>query len=94
MVRALTGAGCRARDAAERWIVLGAARDNMIGPREIEATARAYNTQAVIIPDVAHNSMLEQGWQTVAERILVWLDELEAVNTSVPVTELVDAGVD
>jgi pimeloyl-ACP methyl ester carboxylesterase len=27
-------------------LVLGAARDNMIGPREIEATARAYNTQA------------------------------------------------
>jgi alpha-beta hydrolase superfamily lysophospholipase len=55
-------------------LVLGAARDNMIAPREIEATARAYNTQAEIIPDVAHNSMLEMGWQTVAERILAWLN--------------------
>ena len=54
-------------------LVLGVARDNMIAPREIEATARAYNTQAVIIPDVAHNSMLEQRWQSVAERILDWL---------------------
>src|SRR5512141_646061 len=51
-------------------LVLGAARDNMIGLREIEATARAYNTQAEIIPGVAHNSMLEQRWQSVAERIL------------------------
>jgi len=39
---------------------------------EIEATARAYNTQAEIIADVAHNSMLEAGWQAVAERNLVW----------------------
>jgi alpha-beta hydrolase superfamily lysophospholipase len=56
-------------------LVLGAARDNMIGPREIEATARAYNTYAEIIPDVAHNSMLERNWQSVAERILAWLEE-------------------
>jgi pimeloyl-ACP methyl ester carboxylesterase len=58
-------------------LVLGAARDNMIGPHEIEATARAYNTRAEIIPDVAHNSMLERNWQAVAERILVWLQEQE-----------------
>lgn len=58
-------------------LVLGAARDNMIGPREVEATARAYNTQAVIIPDVPHNSMLDPHWQSVAERILVWLEERE-----------------
>jgi alpha-beta hydrolase superfamily lysophospholipase len=56
-------------------LVLGAARDNMIGPAEIEATGRAYHTQAEIIPGVAHNSMLEAGWQAVAERILAWLQE-------------------
>jgi len=56
-------------------LVLGAARDNMLQPREIEATARAYHTQAQIIPDVAHTSMLETRWETVAERILVWLQE-------------------
>ena len=54
-------------------LVLGAARDNMISPREVEATARAYNTRAEIIPDVAHNSMLERNWQAVAKRILAWL---------------------
>lgn len=66
-------------------LVLGAARDNMIGPKEIEATARAYNTQAEIIPDVAHNSMLEVCWEPVAARILDWLNELPAVSASVQV---------
>ena len=56
-------------------LVLGAARDNMLEPHEIEATARAYNTQAQIISDVAHSSMLERRWEAVAERILVWLRE-------------------
>ena len=56
-------------------LILGVARDNMLKPSEIESTARAYHTQYEIIPDVAHNSMLELGWQTVAERILVWLKE-------------------
>lgn len=63
-------------------LVLGAARDNMLKPREIEATARAYNTQAEIIPGVAHNSMLEQRWQSVADRILAWLKEMESWNYS------------
>ncbi len=68
-------------------LILGAERDNMISPREIEATARAYNTQAQIIPGVAHNSMLEQRWQSVAERILTWLNEQVVVNTSTQVAE-------
>ena len=54
-------------------LILGAGRDNMIAPKEVEATGRAYHTRVEIIPDVAHNSMLEKNWETVAERILVWL---------------------
>ena len=69
-------------------LVLGAARDNMIAPREVEATARAYRTQAEIIPNVAHNSMLERNWQAVAERILAWLNEREVENASLQVAEL------
>jgi pimeloyl-ACP methyl ester carboxylesterase len=71
-------------------LVLGAGRDNMIGPQEIEATARAYRTKAEIIPDVAHNSMLELHWQNVAERILVWLNELPVADTAVEVAELAE----
>ena len=54
-------------------LVLGAARDNMLKPAEIEATARAYHTKADFIPEVAHSSMLEPRWQAAAERILAWL---------------------
>jgi hypothetical protein len=46
----------------------------MLKPNEIEATARAY-TRCEIIPDVAHNNMLEPRWQTVADRTLLWLKE-------------------
>lgn len=74
-------------------LILGAARDNMIAPREVEATARAYNTHAEIIPDVAHNSMLEQRWESVAERILIWLNEQSADNALMQVAELADAPV-
>jgi pimeloyl-ACP methyl ester carboxylesterase len=61
--------------------VLGGARDNMLRPGEIHATARAYNVQAEIIADVAHNMMIELRWQTVAERILVWLKEWDRATT-------------
>jgi pimeloyl-ACP methyl ester carboxylesterase len=54
-------------------LILGAARDNMLTRKEIEAAARAYHTGFEIIPDVAHDSMLEARWQTVADQILTWL---------------------
>lgn len=59
-------------------LVLGAARDNMLARREIEATARAYHAPCEIVPEVAHDSMLELHWRDVAERILAWLNERAA----------------
>lgn len=56
-------------------LVLGVERDNMLRPGDIKATARAYNTKAEFIAGVAHNSMLELRWQSVADRILSWLNE-------------------
>jgi alpha-beta hydrolase superfamily lysophospholipase len=56
-------------------LILGAGRDNMIGGSEIKSTGRAYKAQAEIIPDLAHNSMLELRWESVAYRILCWLKE-------------------
>ena len=56
-------------------LVLGAANDTIYHVDEVEATARAYNTQAEIFPNMAHNMMLEAGWQSVAKRILSWLTE-------------------
>lgn len=58
-------------------LVLGGARDNIFSPSEVEATARAYKTQPEIFTNMAHDMMLEPSWQTVAERILIWLKERE-----------------
>ena len=56
-------------------LVLGAANDTMISSGEVQATARAYGTQAEFFPGMAHDMMLEVTWQTVADRILDWLNE-------------------
>lgn len=56
-------------------LVVGVGRDNMLSTSDNEATARAYNTPLAFIPDVAHDSMLEVRWQSVADRILSWLQE-------------------
>jgi pimeloyl-ACP methyl ester carboxylesterase len=56
-------------------LVLAAENDRAFSVAEEQATARAYNTQAEIFPDMAHDMMLERGWQKVAQRILEWLQE-------------------
>ncbi|MBN1137273.1 MAG: alpha/beta hydrolase, partial [Anaerolineae bacterium] len=56
-------------------LVLGAADDRLISPSEVEATAQAYGVRAEFFPNMAHDMMLEDGWQMVADRILGWLDE-------------------
>jgi pimeloyl-ACP methyl ester carboxylesterase len=54
-------------------LVLGAASDAIFYPAEIEATARAYSTQPKIFAGMAHDMMLEPGWQAVADWMLQWL---------------------
>lgn len=56
-------------------LVLGAGDDALISRAEVEETARAYGTQAEFFPGVAHDMMLEAGWQAVADRLLGWLNE-------------------
>ena len=58
-------------------LVLAAANDRVFPVREEQNTARAYNTQAEVFPDMAHDMMLESGWQGVADRIVGWLSERE-----------------
>ncbi len=56
-------------------LVLGEAKDTAFSTTEVEATARAYHTQAHIFDNMAHDMMLEAGWQDVADRITSWLEE-------------------
>ena len=56
-----------------RRVVLGGTDDQLVSPAEVQATARAYNTEAELFPHMAHDMMLEAGWEAVADRILKWL---------------------
>lgn len=56
-------------------VVLGAQNDVIFPVEHIKATAHAYRTCAEIFPNRAHDMMLENGWQAVADYILRWLGE-------------------
>jgi pimeloyl-ACP methyl ester carboxylesterase len=57
-------------------LVLGATNDTVFSRGEVEATARAYGTRAEFF-EMAHDMMLEAGWEAVADRIMEWLREQE-----------------
>lgn len=54
-------------------LVVGAANDALLAPKKIEKTARAFNAECRIFPNMAHDMMLEKGWENVAEFIAGWL---------------------
>jgi pimeloyl-ACP methyl ester carboxylesterase len=54
-------------------LVLGAAKDRVITPKEVKQTARAYNAQSMIFDNMAHDMMLGIGWRNVADTIIEWL---------------------
>ena len=54
-------------------LALGAERDAIFTPREVRRAARAYGGDATIFPDMAHDMMLEPGWQSVADTMIEWL---------------------
>ncbi len=56
--------------------ILGAQKDTIFTVSEIEATARAYKTEAEFMPNMAHDMMLEENWQQAAKRIRKWMDSL------------------
>jgi len=56
-------------------LVIGGESDKIFAPDEIRETAAAYRTEAILMPGIAHDMMLDSGWQSVADRILSWLVE-------------------
>lgn len=56
-------------------LVLGAENDALIAPKKIEKTARVFNADCKIFPDMAHDMMLERDWQTVADFMIEWLEK-------------------
>ena len=53
--------------------VLKAEPDCMIPTRDIMHTADAYGAELRILPDLAHDVMLDTGWPVAADALLAWL---------------------
>lgn len=54
-------------------LVLGAAEDTLFTTDEVQATAAAYDADYFILPNMAHNIMLESGWAEAVDIIARWL---------------------
>lgn len=54
-------------------LVLGGGKDSIFLPGQMHDMAKAYHTQPVMFPNMAHNLMLEEGWEEVATGMLNWL---------------------
>jgi pimeloyl-ACP methyl ester carboxylesterase len=54
-------------------LALGAADDTLFTPADITATAEAYDGESFVLPNMAHNMMLEPGWEAAADILVRWL---------------------
>jgi alpha-beta hydrolase superfamily lysophospholipase len=59
-----------------RMLVAGARTDALVAPNKIEKTARVYKADLKIFPGMAHDLMLERGWEQVAEYMVDWLKKV------------------
>jgi pimeloyl-ACP methyl ester carboxylesterase len=57
-------------------LVLGAEKDYFFNPKDVNATAKAYKTEAIIFPNAPHNLFMTEGWEKVAVMIGTWLEKL------------------
>jgi pimeloyl-ACP methyl ester carboxylesterase len=53
-------------------LIVGGEADTLFSPAEMQKTAGAYGTTAVMIPDAAHDLMLDGRWQEAADAMLDW----------------------
>ena len=64
------------RERCPPMLVLGAERDILVPPSQVEQAARYYGTEAEIFPGMGHVMMLEADWQKVADCIIEWVRTL------------------
>ena len=63
----------KASKIGTEFLVLGAECDRIIGRKDNEATARAYDAKLHMIPELAHDMMLDTEWKVAADKIIDWL---------------------
>jgi pimeloyl-ACP methyl ester carboxylesterase len=56
-------------------LLLGGRDDAIFTVKEFEQTAQAYGAETEIFPNMAHDMMLEAGWEVAADRIAGWLEQ-------------------
>lgn len=54
-------------------LVLGAGQDRIFTRAEVAQTARAWETEPVMIEDIGHDMMLDAGWEQVADQVADWV---------------------
>lgn len=57
-------------------LVLGAENDALFPRLVVESTAKIYQADKYIFPNIAHAMMLENQWQVVADKIITWLQKV------------------
>lgn len=65
-------------------LVIGAEDDALFSIAEARQTARAYDAELHLQPDMAHAIMLEPDWRTVAQRIIDWLADKRLADSRDP----------
>jgi pimeloyl-ACP methyl ester carboxylesterase len=55
-------------------LVLGAEKDALVSPKKIAKTARVFQADYKIFPNMGHDLMLEKNWQSVADFMIDWLE--------------------
>ena len=65
----------RIRERGTPMLILSAEDDHVFPPTEVKALGELYDAPVVMLPDTAHDVMLEPGWQAAADRIYSWLEE-------------------
>jgi hypothetical protein len=62
----------RPRAVTAPMLVLSGDRDRLFSVAEQQRTARAYGAPLEVFPGMAHNMMLDPGWEAVADRVAGW----------------------
>ncbi len=57
-----------------KMLVLGAEDDAVVSNKNVEKTAQQYKADMKIIPNIAHDMMLDVNWRDAADVIAQWLD--------------------
>ncbi len=65
----------RIRERGTKMLIVGGADDRIFPSAEMVALGGVYAADVTILPNMAHDLMLEANWQAAADRIIGWLGE-------------------